>query len=550
MKKLKSRYGFLQYSVWFGLMLAIAGISAGLVAGFSNPIPIAMILIGLGIVGFWMAFLTDSDVPNQPGFWQRRSTQSSTNALASTIAVLVLLGLINFLAVRSSARIDLTESRLFTLSSETQQVLKEMTQGVKAYVFSNEQNPQDRDLLENYKRQTPNFTFEYVDPEANPVLAKAFDIKNTGPNRDIFLELQLSKRRQFLQSVNEQVRLTESRLTNGILQITNDRRLKAYFLQGHGEKPLTQGEGSISIAAKALDDKNFTGEPLNLARVGKVPADANVILVVGPTRPLLEAEIKALDDYLNQGGNVLVAVDPSVKTGLDGLLNSWGAKFDDRIAINAPEQQISSAGPSVLVVNQYGDHPITKDFGNGISFYPFARPIDVTQIAGVQATPLLLTDSSSWAESNIKQPPYKLDGGDRPGPLTIGVAFSRTVTPKAPSPSPSPTASPSPKASPSPSPSPTGSPKVSKESRLVVLGNSTFVVDGIFGQQLNGDVFLNSVGWLSQEARQPLSIRPKEIKNRRITLSNEQATILGVLAIALVPLFGFIAAGVVWWRRR
>lgn len=529
-------------------MLAIAGVTAGIVSGTWGAAPAGLIAAGIALLILAMLFSGRSD-SLRPGFWQRRSTQASTNALVSTIAVLVILGLVNFLAVRYLNRIDLTESRLFTLAPETQQVLQELSQPVKAYVFSSEQNPQDRDLLENYKRKTNRFSYEFVDPEGNPGLAQAFEIKNSGENRDIYLELQSSQRRQFLQSINSQIRLSETRLTNGILQITNDRRLKVYFLQGHGEKALTPTEGAIATAVKALGDKNLIGEPLNLAQTGKVPSDASVVLIVGPNRSILEGEVSALQSYLDQGGNVLIAVDPNVNAGLDSLLNQWGVKLDDRVAINAPNQQFSNAGPAVLVVTQYGVHPITKDFRNSISFYPLARPIDLSTVSGVQATPLLLTDPNSWAESNLKEQPLKLDGGDRPGPLTIGVALTRPVTVSpTPSPSPSPTASPSPTVSPSPSPSPTASEK--KESRLVVFGNSTFVVDGFFGQQLNGDVFLNSVTWLSQEAQQPLSIRPKEVKNRRITLTNEQATILAMLAIVVFPLLGFATAGIVWWRRR
>lgn len=503
-------------------MLTIAGISAGIVAGAWSAIPVGMIITGLVIVGLWILF-----VPLQSGFFGQRSTQASTNALISTIAVLVILGLLNFLAVRYSNRVDLTESGAFTLSPETQQVLQELpAPGVKAYVFSGDPNPQDRTLLENYQRQSPKFTFEYVNPEANPGLATAFNIKNSGDNRDVYLELQSSKRRQYLQSVSSQVRLSESRLTNGLLQITNDRRLRVYFLQGHGEKSLTQGENAIAASVKALEDKNFISQPLNLAQAGKVPNDASVVLIVGATRPLLDAETKAIETYLNGGGNVLVAVDPEQKPGLDALLARWGVKLDDRVAVNAPDQQISNAGPAVAVITQYGAHPITKDFRNGISFYPLARPIDITPINGIQATPLLLTDPKSWAESNLKEQPLKLDGGDRPGPLAIGVALTRPVTPTS------------------------ASNSTPKESRLVVFGNSTFIVDGYSNQQLNGDVFLNSVTWLSQEAQQPLSIRPKDIKNRRINLTTQQATILGLLALLIVPLFGFATAGVVWWQRR
>ncbi|GAP97859.1 GldG family protein [Leptolyngbya sp. NIES-2104] len=537
---MKRRFSFVKFLILPGAMLILAGISAGIVSGTWGSIPFGLIIAGIVLIGLWMVLIGRFEDPLAPTFWKRRSTQASTNALVSTIAVLVILGLINFLAVRAAQRIDLTESRLFTLSPESQQVLQEMQQGVKIWVFSSDRNPQDVDLLENYQRRTPKFSFEFVDPQANPGLAQAFGVKNAG---DVFIELQSSKRRQFLQSISPQARLSESRVTNGILQITSDRRSKAYFLQGHGEKSLTEGEGAISNSVKALEDKNFTNEPLNLAQLGRVPSDASAVLVIGPTRTLPEGEVKALQDYSNQGGNLLIAVDPNVKAGLDPFLNTWGVKLDDRIAINAPDQQLTNAGPAVAVVTQYGAHPITKDFGNGISFYPIARPIDITQISGVQATPLLLTDPNSWAESNIKQQPLKLDGGDRPGPLAISVALDRTVTP---TPSPSPTASPSPNASPSPSPSPLAS----KPARLVVFGNSTFIVNGFSNQQLNGDVFLNSVTWVSQDPLQPLSIRPKDVKNRRIVLNNEQALLIGFLALGIVPLFGFITAGVVWWQRR
>jgi ABC-type uncharacterized transport system involved in gliding motility auxiliary subunit len=113
----------------------------------------------------------------------------------------------------------------------------------------------------------------------------------------------------------------------------------------------------------------------------------------------------------------------------------------------------------------------------------------------------------------------------------------------------------------SPTPSPTGQPQASpspanktnkktSEARLVVYGNSNFAADGWFQQQLNSDVFLNSVSWLSQRDEQALSIRPKEPKNRRLNLTPEQAATIGWVALAVMPLFGFTTAGVMWWLRR
>jgi ABC-type uncharacterized transport system involved in gliding motility auxiliary subunit len=84
----------------------------------------------------------------------------------------------------------------------------------------------------------------------------------------------------------------------------------------------------------------------------------------------------------------------------------------------------------------------------------------------------------------------------------------------------------------------------------VVIGNSTFATDGFVNQVVNGDVFLNSVRWLGRTEQQTLSVRPKEPKNRRITLSPQQATIAGLLALIILPLLGFGSAFFVWWRRR
>ncbi|TVP58314.1 MAG: ABC transporter, partial [Nodularia sp. (in: Bacteria)] len=133
-------------------------------------------------------------------------------------------------------------------------------------------------------------------------------------------------------------------------------------------------------------------------------------------------------------------------------------------------------------------------------------------------------------------------------------------TPEAsPTPTPSAETNPTPEASPTPTPSeetnPT-SPSAEKpaeptiESRLVVIGDSDFATDGLFEQQLNGDVFLNSVTWLSQQDQQPLSIRPKEPRNRRINLNLVQANLLTLSSLLLLPVMGLITAAIIWWRRR
>ncbi|WP_026082773.1 GldG family protein [Mastigocladopsis repens] len=576
-----------KFLFWFGPFLVAAGLTSGLVSNNWGLIPLTLIILGTVIIGLWLVWQNQ-----QNHWWGQRSTQAGTNALVATLAVLAILGFINFLGTRYHTRVDLTETKLFTLAPQSRELVRSLQVPTKVWVFDVNQDPVDRDLLENYRRQSSKFNFEYVDPQGRPGLARKFGVKDYG---EVYLES--GDRRQLVQVVGRTERLSEVRLTNRLQQIISLSTAKVYFLQGHGEHQLSGGEGAISQAVQALNDKNYTTSALNLAEKSSVPQDAAVVIVAGPKRSLFESEIKALRDYLNRGGNLLLMIDPNTDPKLESLLAEWGVKLENRLAVDVSGNV--GLGPAAPLVTQYGKHPITKDFGNGISFYPLARPIDTTPVTGIEATPLLLTKPypNSWAESDQESENLQFNPqSDRKGPLTLGVALTRkpsaqsetksnptptptaatTQTPASPTPNAKPTATPTApktesKASPTPtakptatpttagttetkaSPTPTASPTPSTpsaESRMIVLGNSDFAINGLFDKQLNGDVFLNSVTWLSQQDRQPLSISPKEAKDRRINLSAAQANLLELSSLLILPLIGLVAAAILWWLRR
>lgn len=551
MKTIKANLKYLKYLFWLGPMLVLAGLVAGIVSGTWGVAPIGLMIAGIIVLGLWLLFLSRfEESKTRPGFWRRRSTQAGTNALIATVAVLALLGLVNFLGTRYVGRLDLTENQTFTLAPETQQLVRNLKQPVKVWVFDPQQSTQDRELLEGYRRlNQQQFSYEFINPNAQPSVVQRLEVKKAG---DVIVESPTTERKQFAQSVGTDERLVESKLTNAIAQVTTTQQASLYFLQGHGERPIEAGQGAISEAAKSLQDRGYTVKPLNLVESIAFPKDARVVVLAGSQKALLKPEIDALENYVKQGGNLMVMVDPNVNPGLDGLFSPWGVTLDPRVVIDT-SGRAANLGPLDVTVTQYGDHPITQDFGNSLSFFSGARAVDAKETAGVTFTPLLFTSDRVWAESNIKQEPIQFDAeSDRQGPLVLGFALNRALgTPAKPSPSPSPTPTPGAQVSPSPSPSPSPTPEANKrESRMVVIGNSTFVGNGYFDQAINGDVFLNSVRWLSQEDQQILSIRPRESKNRRIVLSSQQANLTALLSLVILPLIGFGTAAAVWWRRR
>ena len=584
-----------------GPILLIMGISAGLVAGRWDGVPLGLVIAGIVIIALWVLV----QWRESQGFWSRRSTEAGTNAIVSTIAVLVILGLINYLGVRYTVRFDLTEAQQFTLAPQSRQIVREAERKIKLWVFYPEPTSQDLRLLDNYDRVGgENFSYELIDPTQQPQLVREFDVQQIG---DVYLEV--GDRRQLVQNIRAES-LSEEEVTNTLIQLTSDRQPTVYFIQGHGERAIeAEGQGSLSRIVGRLENQNYRAEPLNLAEGDEIPEDAAAIAIASPDRELFDAEVDQLEDYLEQGGGLLVMVDPDEDPGLSELLDNWGITLNEGLAID-PDRWVQGYGPSAPLIIEYGTHPITRDFGQGYSLYRLARPIEIEEREQINATPLLFTSENSWLETTPgeEEPDWEYHPArDRKGPLVLGVALSREISPETSeteeqgeeteTETASPeaesdantsdtedtaeseeateeTATPSPEAESdadtsdtddtveSEEDTETASPEAesdadtsdteedTKEARLVVFGDSDFATNGYLAQ-LNGDVFLNAMTWVAQQDEdRALSIRPQTVENRRLNITPPQGRLLVVIALIAFPVLGFASSAIVWWRRR
>ncbi|MEO1093715.1 MAG: Gldg family protein [Cyanobacteria bacterium J06638_28] len=548
MKGVQFSGNWLKFLAWPGLALMTAGL---VVSGLSNLQAIAILLLMGGVILLLLGLSFSGKTAG--AFWQQRSTQVGTNAVIAVVSMLVILGLVNFLAVQYSARLDLTETQLFTLAPASQQTTQALDQPVRVIIFDTVRNPRDVQLLESYARQSDQFSFEYIDPFANPIEAQAFGVNQAGM---VFLEVD--EERRFLQSLTDPNSfpglappepLSERQLTNALDQIVSDRSLTVYFVQGHGEYVIEDPQAGIQQAITGLGDKSYVVNPLNLSETQEVPEDANVVVVAGPSQDFFAAEVEALRSYLDEGGGLFLLLDPRSDAGLNRLLDDWGILLDDRIVLDTSGAgQFVGLGPAAPIVSNYGDHPITREFGAERSFFPIARPLEIEAPSDVLSTPLLLTDAQSRAEAISDEGDLTFDPeapGD--GPYVLGVALSRPVDGGD---APVDDEAPASETDASPPEEAPLEETTDSESRLVIIGNSTFATDGAFDQLLNGDIFLNAVSWLGQGSDATLSIRPKTVTNRQIQMTGQQALGLGVFAILVLPVSGVAMAILMAWRRR
>jgi ABC-type uncharacterized transport system involved in gliding motility auxiliary subunit len=455
--------------------------------------------------------------------FERRQTRYGTLAATSVVVVLAILVAVNYIAARQNKRWDLTTNKQFSLSDQTRNVLTKLDSPMQVLVFAQEPEfPRYQDKLKEYEYVSKKVTTEYIDPDKKPAAAKQNAVQQYGT-----IIFNYKGRTERVTTDNEQD------ITNGIIKVVSGQQRKVYFTQGHGEKDTVSAErdGYNGIAG-ALGRENYQIEKLTLAQQGSVPDDASVVIVAGPRTDFFAPEVDALKKYLDKSGKLLLELDPPDKvdnpplTNLIALAHDWGVDVGNNVVVDVSGMgRLLGTDASVPVVAPpYPSHPITQRF-TFITAYPLSR--EASPIAGGvnahTAQPFIQTGPQSWAETDLKSLLTKgevaLDEskGDKKGPITLGSAVTAATASATP-------------------PKP-GDDTPKPETRVAVVGDSDFAANAALGVQGNRDMFMNIVGWLSQQENL-ISIRPKEADDRRITLTATQQNNITWLSLLIIP--GFI----------
>jgi len=497
-------------AAWFGGAFALAGlIRYAMHNELTNP--------DKGILGtgcFLLLLALIGNFKQVVAFFTSRGGRMGTNSVVMVLAVLAILGALNFVGYRHSKRWDLTPEQLYTLSDETKKVLGGLKQDVRVIHFDKPSgNDQLGETVGEYRKLSPRVSYQFVDPQDRPDVARQYAVKRMG-------EVVVSNgvRTEHLKDTNEQA------LTSAILKVTQERQKVVCFTAGHGEKSLSSNDGEgYSSAQRALETDNYTVKPINLEELKQAPAECDVIVVAGPKTGFFPDETGALEKYMAAGGKMLVLIDPGTDPKLASLLSSWNIAPGNDLALDVSGAgQLFGLGAAVPVVARYGAHPITEALEGRMTFFPLARTVGAVDKKNTQSvlTDLLQTSDRSFAKNNwdAKQKELRYDEAkDSRGPLTLGVAEERKSE--------------------------------SKSARMVVIGNSSFAANAYLTLQSNGDLFDNAVNWLAQD-ESLISIRPKPHTNRRLTMTLAQERLFSWFSWAILPGAVLFVGVAVWWKRR
>lgn len=357
-----------------------------------------------------------------------------TREILLTILVLAILLFVVLNSVRYFTRIDLTESKAYSISDVSRNLFEEIPENVQITYYVSERlqerfpQPQEIvDLLSEYtasSRGTITLTIEnpgaegaQVDAEALGIVPQQLQVAEQG--EQIFAVVYSGIVMSYLDRYEAipfvfGVTTLEYEITSTIRDLVADRTKALRILVGYPDRTIdTDYSFAASQLSQAYDVREQTpGEP--------VPDDVDLLVVVGGESLSPEA-LLPVDEYLTRGGSVLMAVDSArvdIAGGLSAssvadaavfsMLESYGVTVGSELVLDEAYNQIviqeSGSGYSVQrllpyphwisVLEQYTsvDHPVTSRF-TGLDLY---WPTYLELSDGADGEIIVASTSQAW----------------------------------------------------------------------------------------------------------------------------------------------------------
>jgi hypothetical protein len=495
-----------------------------------------------------------------PSSIQRLSIGS--NVVLQTVLFTAIVLMVNFFSFRHFIRWDFSRSQKYALAPMTKNLLGNLKKPVKAILFFPSAAVISQDvaaLLREYEYASERkFSVELVDPYRNLLRAKELSEKYKFGNNDNIVILDVDGRSKFV-NASEMVEMDstgtaigqrsavrafkgEEALTSALLELTEEKQNKMYFLSGHGETAPKAEE--LSSIKSYIDRQNIKLEVLNLNDTDAIPQDASGLVVFGPRKDFSDRDVKLLSDYWNdRNGRLLVLLHGNTKTPrLAEWLASIGITLHQDVAVKSGTMLAIESGQPVLrpgiITNAVG---FTDPKAKGILKEVAGLDMQLTGLsqslgleesranqAKVRAIPLLITTADYWGETdflfNNPQSASEDPKSDHQGPLTLGFAAERGAL---------------------------QDPRVKLEtSRMVVLGNAAFLSnEGLQVSDLGVDFAIHTLNWLMSR-EQLAGIPPKPKQALSLSLNEVQLKRISLVVIGIIPTTFALIGLLVWWRRR
>ena len=455
-------------------------------------------------------------------------------AVVTTAAVLAIAIFIVLLCYKLDWSYDMTQERLFTLSSQTIAALDDLNADVHiAGVYRSGQEEQMvKTLLNEYTKVSDKISVEYIDAEKEPAKLASYQLDVAAvTNGSIIIKSNsrykiLDNASLFEETGEGSVFSGEREITGAIRYVTSEKMPVIYFVEGDGE---TDSATSLTKAVSGLQQDAYEVQTLRLTEGDSIPDDASLLVFVSPKTDITSDELTKIEAYIREGGSIFIMIDSVMNSNetdysnLSKLANEFGIGITNNYVVEEDSRYFLSQY-NLYLIPLFGSHEIVdpiSEAGNMV-ILPIARGLgtidyDKTEIVN---TVLLQSSDKSWIRADMTIADAKFTKNDYMGPAPLAYASVKSNV------------------------------KWGQDAaRMVVVGNSSFAIDGNIEVQANRDFFLNCASWLVGENKSDVIVS-KTINSGALIIRGSEFTGLSILCVAVLPGLAFFTAFIVWMRRR
>lgn len=252
-------------------------------------------------------------------FKNRHFKKGLFSAMAVVLVIILAIGA-NVLITWKDYSVDVTANQLYTLSDQTESIVKDLDQDVTFYVINNESdvNSAYKKIFNQYKKLSSRIKIEYKDPDLYPNFTKEYVDDSEEVSADSVIVVCGEKNRYVSSSdfvsysydsgysYSADSLQVEKLLTEAVNYVVSDSTPVIYALSGHSEQDLS------SDVISSFEGDNYSVETLNLLSAGSVPEDCAILLINGAQKDITEDEKAQIQTYMENGGKMYVFLDASV----------------------------------------------------------------------------------------------------------------------------------------------------------------------------------------------------------------------------------------------
>jgi ABC-type uncharacterized transport system involved in gliding motility auxiliary subunit len=493
--------------------------------GRQSPVGWAFIAPGLVCLTGWFLGRRQEE-RLAPDAYARQRVLQGTNAVATTVLVLVLLVGANYIAARRHKVFDLTSNQINVLAPQTQNALGLLPGRLQmTYVFAGgssrvPQNGNVSSLLNAYKNASDRVQVNYVNAAIDLLQLRSLNLSSFNGQPLLLLQLQNgTATRQEVSVVDEQ------NITSALLKLINPKPRTLYFMTGHGELDPTQNASTpLNRARIALEAQNYTLKPLSLQRKdAAIPTDAAAVIAIAPQVDLAPAEVATLQKYMSSNGRLVLFLESmrSATPRWAKLLQPFGLTMQNGVVVD-PEQYGGDAESVVGTVSDANAHPILRGVNasvvlrGALPLRPVSQPSQ-----GWKLTPLFASSNSSGSANTGNEALPILRRGNVPaarrGPFLLAGAYAKGDGVSGP--------------------------------RAVIAADATFMADPFINNFGNNSFLLATINWTAgQDAL--VSIPPKATVSNTLAMPDAARRFAQLFSLLGLPVAMLLLGAFVWWKRR